>query len=143
MIVESGCQPASGTGGLGSNRGIGVTAVASYGVDCVVLASGSKRWIGGGVLEVSSTRSKCSLRSRQSNEPRGGLAAPAAAAPERVMVLVSDTALRSGDLLVKLGLSHFAAVACLRNLGGDACPSTAAGPGAAPAPLRFGAALLP
>jgi hypothetical protein len=35
--------------------------------------------------------------------PRTGLAAPSAA-PDRLMVLVSDTALRAGDLLVQLGL---------------------------------------
>ena len=74
--------------------------------------------------------------------PRAGLAVPLAAS-DRLMVLVSEVALRSGDLLVKLGLPHFAAAACLRDLGSDACPSTAAGPAAVPAPLRFGAALLP
>jgi PPE-repeat protein len=73
--------------------------------------------------------------------PRSGLAVPLAS--DRLMVLVSDLALRSGDLLVKLGLAHYAAAACLRNLGSDDCPSTAAGPAAAPVPLRFGAALLP
>jgi hypothetical protein len=87
------------------------------------------------------------LRAGQGFEvPRTGLAAPSPSAPaatDRLMVLVSDTALRSGDLLVKLGLAHFAAAACLRNLGSDDCPSTAAGSVAAPLPLRFGAALLP
>ena len=61
---------------------------------------------------------------------------------DRLMVLVAETPQRSGDLLTKLGLGHYAAAACLRNLGSDDCPSTAAGPGAAPAALRFGAALL-
>jgi len=61
---------------------------------------------------------------------------------DRLMVLVADSPQRSGDLLTKLGLGHYAAAACLRSLGSDDCPSTAAGPGAAPAALRFGAALL-
>jgi hypothetical protein len=82
------------------------------------------------------------LRAGQGFElPRAGLAVPVAA-PDRWMVLVSEAALRSGDLLVRLGLSHFAAAACLRKLGSDDCPSTAAGP-ALPQPLRFGAVLLP
>jgi Caspase domain/Domain of unknown function (DUF4384) len=61
---------------------------------------------------------------------------------DRLMVLVAETPQRAGDLLTKLGLGHYAAAACLRNLGSDDCPSTAAGPGVAPAALRFGAALL-
>jgi hypothetical protein len=73
--------------------------------------------------------------------PRAGLG-EMRASPGLLMVVVGDTALRSGDLLVKLGLSHYAAAACLRKLGSDDCPSTAAGPAGAPATLRFGAAAL-
>jgi hypothetical protein len=59
------------------------------------------------------------------------------------MVFVGAAPLRAGDLLLRLGLGSYAAAACLRNLGSDDCPSTAAGAGSAAAPWPFGAALLP
>jgi hypothetical protein len=68
---------------------------------------------------------------------------PVPAGTDRLLMLVGDTPLRSGDLLVKLGLAHYAAAACLRRLGSDDCPSTAAGPGSAATAWRFGAVLLP
>ena len=64
------------------------------------------------------------------------------APPDRLMVLVSDRPWRSGDLLVSLGLAHYAAAACLRNLGSDDCPSPSAGAGDGAAALHFGATLL-
>jgi hypothetical protein len=64
------------------------------------------------------------------------------------MLLVGETALRAGDLMLRLDLGNYAAAACLRNLGSDDCPSSAAGAagvgtGTGSAPWIFGAVLLP
>ena len=82
-------------------------------------------------------------RPDESNQLRAGevFSVPRVATDGQWMVLVSEQPLRAGDLLVRLGLAHFAAAACLRNLGSDDCPSPAAGVAEPPA-LRFGATLL-
>ena len=66
----------------------------------------------------------------------------AAAGGDQWMVLVSEQPMRSGDLLVQLGLAYYAAVACLRNIGSDDCPSTAAGTSEPSPALHYGATLL-